>query len=414
MKTEIITKTEEIDYAAALLRSGGLAAVPTETVYGLAANGLDAAAVEQLYAVKGRPAVKPLSLMVPGAAALDELCRDVPAGAYALAEAYWPGPLTLVLKADTDKAPSIVRAGGDTVGLRCPDHPLTLELLRRCGVPLAAPSANPSGMPPPKTAPEVFAYFDGEIGCVIDGGTCENGVASTILDLSETPYRVLRAGVLPEAALWETLKQNLTVAGLTGGSGAGKTTALRVLEAMGARVLDADAVYHELTETSAPLREELTARFGDIYDGGGKLNRRRLADVVFRDEAALQDLNAVTHKYVLAELDRRLGEHARCGGTLAAIDAIALLEAGLDKQCAFTVAVTAPVEHRVRRLTARDGISEEAARRRIAAQKDDAYFEARCDYVLRNEGDRAIFEQQCQHFFTEVLGENGRRRKEGR
>ena len=193
-------------------------------------------------------------------------------------------------------------------------------------------------------------------------------------------------------------------------SGAGKTTALRVLETMGTLILDADAVYHELTETSAPLREELTARFGEVYDGN-RLDRRRLADIVFRENAALRDLNAITHKYVLAEIDRRLGEHARNGGTLAAIDAIALLESGLGKHCAFTVAVTAPAGPRIQRLTARDGISEEAARRRIAAQKDDAFFEAHCDFVLRNEGDRAAFEQQCQHFFTEVLNKYGRGKK---
>ncbi len=130
--------TTEIGEAAAILRGGGLVAVPTETVYGLACSGLDEQAVERVYEVKGRPAVKPLSLMVPGAEAIDRLCRDVPEAAYRLAERFWPGPLTIVLKARPE-IPAIVRAGGATVGLRCPDHPLTLALLRETGLPFAAP-----------------------------------------------------------------------------------------------------------------------------------------------------------------------------------------------------------------------------------------------------------------------------------
>ena len=125
MKTEIITN--EIERAAEIIRQGGLVAVPTETVYGLAGNGLDEQAVSEIYRVKGRPEVKPLSLMVHDSSALDAYCQDVPAGAYALAKRFWPGPLTIVLKAK-DIVPEIVRAGGDTVGLRCPDHPATLAL----------------------------------------------------------------------------------------------------------------------------------------------------------------------------------------------------------------------------------------------------------------------------------------------
>ena len=139
MKTRLLTN--ELDEAAAILRQGGLVAVPTETVYGLAGNGLDEAAVEKIYEVKGRPAVKPLSLMVPGAEAMDHYCREIPEAARLLAERFWPGPLTIVLKARPE-IPAIVLAGGDTVGLRCPDHPLTLSLLQKAGIPFAAPSAS--------------------------------------------------------------------------------------------------------------------------------------------------------------------------------------------------------------------------------------------------------------------------------
>ena len=190
MKTQRITT--EIAQAADAIRAGQLVAGPTETVYGLAGNGLDPKAVVQIYEVKGRPSVKPLSLMVHDASAMAHYCAPVPQAAYMLAEAFWPGPLTIVLRAKAC-VPEIVRAGGQTVGLRCPDHPATLALIEAAQLPLAAPSANPSGAPSPKTADDVLAYFDGQIAAVIDGGPCGIGRESTLVDLSCTPYRILRA-----------------------------------------------------------------------------------------------------------------------------------------------------------------------------------------------------------------------------
>ena len=172
MKTAVFTN--DLTGAAEILKKGGLVAVPTETVYGLAGNGLDANAVERIYEVKGRPAVKPLSLMVEGAQSMEKYCRKVPPQAKALAARFWPGPLTIVLKAK-DTIPSVVLAGGDTVGLRCPDHPKTLELLALTELPFAAPSANPSGEESPKDAKKVLEYFDGRIEGVVDGGACGIG-----------------------------------------------------------------------------------------------------------------------------------------------------------------------------------------------------------------------------------------------
>lgn len=186
-----------VEAAAAIIRDGGLVAVPTETVYGLAANGLDGAAVEKLYEVKGRPEGKPISLLVSGMEQAEGLCRDIPEDAYKLAAAFFPGPLTLILPKRAS-VPSVVTAGGDTVGIRCPDQALTLELIRLAGVPLAAPSANPSGEKSPKDAETVLAYFDGRIDCVIDGGRCAVGVESTIVDMTKKPYRILRAGGLSD------------------------------------------------------------------------------------------------------------------------------------------------------------------------------------------------------------------------
>ncbi len=399
MKTEIITS--EISRAAEIISSGGLVAVPTETVYGLAGNGLDESAVREIYEVKGRPEVKPLSLMVPGKEAMDAYCENVPSGAYALAGKFWPGPLTIILKS-RECVPSIVRAGGTTVGLRCPDHELTLELLRKCALPLAAPSANPSGEPSPKNAQKVFEYFDGQIDAILDGGQCGIGTESTIIDMSVTPYRVLRKGALEESEISRALVDGLTLIGITGGTGCGKTTALNVLRDMGALIVDADEVYHFLCGESGDMRKELTERFGQVYKDG-KLDRKALGAVVFASPEALKDLNRITHKYVSEEIEKRLERHAMNGGTLAAIDAIALLEGRFAKRTAFNVAITAPTEARVQRLLMREGISEEYARSRIAAQQPNEYFEKNCDYTLHNGGSREEFECVCNKFFTEVL-----------
>ena len=160
--------SDHLEQAAETIRRGELVGVPTETVYGLAANGLSSDAVKKIYEVKGRPKVKALSLMVPGEEAIERYCEDVPPVARDLAAKYWPGPLTLILRAKRRVVPRIVRAGGKTVGLRCPDHPLTLELLKKADLPLAAPSANPSGEPSPKDAQQVRGYFDGKIDAIID------------------------------------------------------------------------------------------------------------------------------------------------------------------------------------------------------------------------------------------------------
>ena len=399
METKRIT--DNIADAAEIIRNGGLAAVPTETVYGLAGNGLDETAVQEIYEVKGRPAIKPLSLMVPDESAMERYCLEVPAQAHALARRFWPGPLTIVLKAKTE-IPSIVLAGGTTVGLRCPDHPLTLELLRSCGLPLAAPSANPSGEESPKTAEQVFAYFDGKIDAVIDGGPCGIGRESTLIDMSRTPYRILRAGALPEETIADALVENLTLIGITGPSGSGKTTALRELEAMGALVLDCDAVYHELLDHDAALLTELDAAFpGAVREN--KLDRKALAGLVFSDPEKLLLLNRISHRFVSREVEQRLRRFAMGGGSVAAIDAVELISAGLSERCDATLGILSDRETRVRRIMRRDDISREAAERRVDAQKPDRYYEENCTHILLNNADADRFSAECRALFEEII-----------
>ncbi len=401
MTTERITG--DISRAAEIIRAGGLVAVPTETVYGLAASGLDENAVERIYEVKGRPAVKPLSLMVPGREAFSAYGRDVPRSAGVLAEAFWPGPLTIVVKAD-GRIPSIVLAGGDTVGLRCPASEKTLALLRTCGVPLAAPSANPSGAPSPRTAREVLDYFDGAIEAVIDGGPCGIGRESTIVDLASRPWRILRQGALPEQDIREALIGSLKVVGVTGGTGAGKTTALDALRDMGALVIDADGVYHDLCRSCAPMLAEIEGRFpGAVEDG--ILQRKKLGALVFSDPKALADLSAITDKYVIGAIDDMLADHAAAGGRYAAVDAINLIGTSLEDRFTALVGVLASEDVRAARLMAREGVSLEYARSRIRAQKPDAFFERNCDHILRNDGTKEDFRRACDILFKKILEE---------
>ena len=399
MKTMITS--DRIDACVEILQSGGLLAVPTETVYGLAGNGLDSAAVERIYEVKGRPAVKPLSLMVPGPQSMDELCADVPPAAKALANRFWPGPLTIVLNAIED-IPSIVRAGGRTIGLRCPDHPLTLAVLNESKLPLAAPSANPSGMPSPKSAQEVLSYFDGKIDAVLDGGVCGIGMESTILSLAETPYTILRHGAVSEDEIMDALVDTMTVLGITGGSGSGKTTALHALSGMGALLIDADAVYHQLLQHDQSLQTAIEERFPGTVSNG-VLERKALAAAVFSDPEALSDLNGITHPAVIRQIRRLICDEAMRGGSLVGIDAVALIGSGLDELCDRTFAVVANRELRLERIMNRDGLDRAKAEQRLNAQPSDDFFVSRCSSVLYNNSDEDSFLALCKQKFMEVM-----------
>lgn len=197
---------DDIPAAAKILKRGGLVAVPTETVYGLAAQAGDDAAVQAIYAVKHRSPQKPLSILVSGMEMVEGYTKNIPAAAYRLAEKYWPGPLTMVLE-DGGKVAPTVTCGGSTLGVRCPDHPMTLALIQKLGAPLAAPSANPSDLPSPKTAQAVLDYFDGQIEAVLDGGICDLGVESTILSLTGEEPKILREGGIPGQELLDFLKE---------------------------------------------------------------------------------------------------------------------------------------------------------------------------------------------------------------
>ena len=519
--------------AAAILRRGGLLGIPTETVYGLGADALNEDAVSRIFLAKGRPQDNPLIIHVPDASWLERYCRSVPPAAYQLAERFWPGPLTMILPR-RDIVPLQTTGGLETVGVRCPNHPVTLAIIEAAGVPIAAPSGNTSGRPSPTTAAHMIEDMDGRIDGIVDGGPCTVGVESTIIDLTVTPPRLLRPGGLPLESLQQVLGEvavdkavtgllaagerprapgmkyrhyaphapvtvvtgepersarriqgllsdtagvicfdeyaplfpghiihklgpaadksaqarhvfdalrtfdgtdvteifaqcpddgglGLAVAnrlkkaagfhlidadrplivGLTGGTGAGKTSALAALEDLGGTVLDCDAVYHQMLRTDPALREAITAAFGPVFCPDGSLDRQKLGTLVFSDHAALDRLNAIVYEYLPPELLRRAQGH-----TLVGLDAISLMESGLGRLCACTVAVLAPAEDRVRRIMARDGISEDYARLRISAQQPDAFYRERCSHILENNcATPAQFRDQARIFFRSMLRE---------
>lgn len=200
MTTQLLsTSQQDLEQAANLIRKGGLVAIPTETVYGLGANGLNSEAVKQIFEAKGRPQDNPLILHIHDAAQLRDFCRQIPDTAWKLAECFWPGPLTMILPV-ADVVPKTTTAGLDTVGVRCPDCTATREIIRLAGVPIAAPSANTSGKPSTTTAAHVLHDMDGKIDAIVDGGPCRVGVESTIVDLTGPVPRLLRpGGIGPEA-----------------------------------------------------------------------------------------------------------------------------------------------------------------------------------------------------------------------
>lgn len=202
VETKVLTE-HDIKEGSLLLKQGELLGIPTETVYGLGANGLDPEAVSKIFLVKGRPQDNPLILHIGAADWMSRYCDNIPEEAWVLANKFWPGPLTLILDAK-DSVPEVVRGGLNTVGLRCPNHPLALALIQEADIPIAAPSGNLSGKPSPTTASAMLEDMDGKIFAVFEGGNCDIGVESTIISLGNE-VRLLRAGGISVEELEETL-----------------------------------------------------------------------------------------------------------------------------------------------------------------------------------------------------------------
>ena len=213
MKTRVMNaeSPEAVALAARLFSEGQLVGFPTETVYGLGANALDRDAVLSIFAAKGRPADNPLIMHIWDRGQLEGLC-GVPEGAETLMDAFWPGPLTMLFPR-TERVPDAVTAGLPTVAVRMPSLPCTRKLLEACGLPIAAPSANRSGRPSPTTAAHVLEDMDGRIPLILDGGPCQVGLESTVLDLTHGQPVILRPGGITKEMLEKALGTEVAVAG---------------------------------------------------------------------------------------------------------------------------------------------------------------------------------------------------------
>ena len=203
METKLLT-AKEVNEAGKILKNGGLVGIPTETVYGLAANALDGAAVAKIFAAKGRPQDNPLIVHISRLSQLDDLVAFVPPVVYDLADVFWPGPLTIIME-KSGIIPDEVSAGLSTVAIRMPSHPLARKIIDAAGVPLAAPSANTSGKPSPTTADHVMHDMNGKIDAVLDGGPCGVGVESTVITLCTRKPRILRPGRVTPKELEDVL-----------------------------------------------------------------------------------------------------------------------------------------------------------------------------------------------------------------
>lgn len=489
--------------------------MPTETVYGLAADALNVSAVKKIFEAKGRPSDNPLIVHIAEFEELFGLVTEIPEKAKLLADKFWPGPLTLIFKRK-DTVPPDVAPKLNTVAVRMPSHPVARQLIKAVGSPLAAPSANLSGSPSPTCTKHVMDDMDGRIPAVLDGGECAVGLESTVLFIAEGIPRLLRPGGItveqieavignieidpsvvsdiytekaaspgmkykhysPKAkvtvvdadietfseyvnqfeginnlfalcfdeeegiikiphltvgssrsnedygkALFSALRSlddmgaerifahcpqkngfglavynrliraaafNIVapkpycVMGLTGTTGSGKSVLSKYLENRGAFIIDCDLIAHDILERQDVI-ESIVSSFGEVTVDG-KICRKKLAEIAFSSTENTNMLNSITHPVITEKIMEILRSRQHLTKGLTVIDAPLLFEAGLEKVCDFTLAVTADRETRLSRIMARDGIDRDAAISRINAQKVDSDYAKKATYNVKNDG----------------------------
>ena len=517
---------KSIARAAEILKNGGIVAIPTETVYGLAASAYDENAIKKVFEAKGRPQDNPLIVHISNMEMLNDIACDIPKEALECAKCFWPGPLTMVLPR-TEKTAACVSAGLDTVAVRMPSDNVALSIIDESGLPLAAPSANTSGSPSPTSAFHVENDLDGKIDAIVYGDECEVGVESTVISFCCNPPRLLRPGavtvedlrgIIPDIAVdkavlaepksdekvaspgmkykhyapktesylvegnamafaefvnsydralavcfeeesnlikipklvygkgdnelslahevfsvlrqvdafatqkvfihapskqgvglavynrliraagFKVIRLNKNIIGLTGPTGAGKSSLKKTADELGFKVIDCDCLARKAVEKGTEGLNTIIKVFGeDILEIDGSLNRKRLAEKAFSSKENTELLNKTIFPFIKKLCFEEISRYDK-----VILDAPTLFESGLNSICTKTVAVLADSKVRLRRIMERDGISEEAAKLRMNAGKKDDFYKDNADVIIYNNGDVLEFQKEFKAFLNDM------------